>query len=400
MSRRHTAGVLAGAVGGFAFGAALTLALQGSAALPGPPDASTEEPGTVATAPQDPEAFLVWTPGGLPDGFRDGVERLRGVERAVVVASDNTWLDRSWSAQGEVVDDPRPGFRVPLEVAAVDPSAFARFLPPADRSVTLAIEQGQGVLGESSAKLRGLGPGAVLRFGELRVEVAAILPDELMGAHELLVSLEVGERLGVTRDRYALIVPEGDPTAERVERLVRPLIPDDLDMRVRAPGDTPLFRHGDAVLAPVQIKALFGEFAARPTPGRPGFLTLDPAWVRESIDTQRVPLLGNVTCHVALFPQIRGVVQDLIDQGLGRTIDSFSGCWSARHINRVPSAGISHHSWGIALDVNVRANPFGAPPDQDPALVRTFERWGFTWGGDWVVPDGMHFEYRRSPADA
>jgi hypothetical protein len=391
--------VLAGAVAGFVLGAALTLALQGSAAPPDTP-APPDQPEAVATTPQDPEAFLVWTPGGLPDDFRTGIEHLDGVERAVVVASDNTWLDRSWSAQGEVVDDPRPGFAIPLEVAAVQPGAFSRFLPPADRSVRVALEQGQGVLGQSSARLRGLGVGALLRFGAVRVEVAAILPDELVGGHELLVSLSVGRRLGVMTDRYALVVPEGDPSAQRVERLVRPLIPEGLDMRVRAPGDTPLFRHGDAVLAPVQVKELFGEFTARPTPGRPGFLTLDPAWVRANIDTQRVPLLGSVTCHVALFPQIRGVVQDLIDAGIERTVDSFSGCFSARHINRVPSAGISHHSWGIALDVNVPSNPFGAPPDQDPRLVRTFERWGFTWGGDWVVPDGMHFEYRRPPAGA
>ena len=239
----------------------------------------------------------------------------------------------------------------------------------------------------------------MLRFGRVRVEVAAIWPDELLGAHELLVSREIGRRLAVTTDRYALVVPEGDPTAERVARLVRPLLPEDLGIRVRAPGDTPYFRQGDAVLPPVQLKLLFGEFSARPTPGHPGFLTLDPTWVRESIVAQRVPLLGTVTCHVALFPQIRGVGQDLIEQGLDRTIDSFSGCWSARYINGVPGAGISHHSWGLALDVNASANPFGASPDQDPRLVRTFERWGFTWGGRLVVPDGMHFEYRRPPAD-
>ncbi|HSJ50053.1 MAG TPA: M15 family metallopeptidase [Actinomycetota bacterium] len=30
-------------------------------------------------------------------------------------------------------------------------------------------------------------------------------------------------------------------------------------------------------------------------------------------------------------------------------------------------------------------------------MVRVFERWGFIWGGDFVLPDGMHFEYRRAP---
>jgi hypothetical protein len=398
VNRRWIAGVVAGALGGFALGAVLTLAAQGTATLPEAPPAGPTIAGSrpePVTTPERPEAFLVWTPGGLPEGFREAVAHTEGIERAVVVASDTTWLDRSWSAQGEVVDDPRAGYAIPLEVAAADPREYARFLPPADRSVTLALAEGQGVLGESSARVRGLGQGAVLRFGESRVDVAAILPDELVGANELLVSREVGRSIGVTHDRYALIVPEGATTSKRVERLVRPLLPAALPMRVRAPGDTPYFRQGDAVLPPVQIKTLFGEFEARPTPGRPGFLTLDPAWVRANIDTQRVPLLGSVTCNVALFPQIRGVIAELIDEGLQGTVSSFSGCWSARNVNRVPSAGISHHSWGIALDVNVPANPFGAPPDQDPRLVRTFERWGFTWGGNWVVPDGMHFEYRR-----
>jgi hypothetical protein len=33
-------------------------------------------------------------------------------------------------------------------------------------------------------------------------------------------------------------------------------------------------------------------------------------------------------------------------------------------------------------------------------VVTVFERWGFTWGGTWVVPDGMHFEFLRfTPGD-
>ena len=55
---------------------------------------------------------------------------------------------------------PPKGFASPLEVAAVEPRTSARFLPPADASVALALGDGQGIRVESSARLRGLGPGA------------------------------------------------------------------------------------------------------------------------------------------------------------------------------------------------------------------------------------------------
>ncbi|MCI0634926.1 MAG: M15 family metallopeptidase [Actinobacteria bacterium] len=400
MRCERVAGLAAGLVAGLAIGAILTLTIQGWARLPDPPPPS--DVAVPQTEPEAPEAFLVWTSGGLPDGFRRDVRALAGIERAVVVASDNTWLDRSWSKEGAVVDDPRPGFAIPLEVAAARPHELAPFLPPADRAVRLALSLGQGVLGESSARLRGLGPGATLRFGDVRIEVAAILSDELVGAHELLVSHRVGRSIGVIQDRYALVLPEGNATTDRIERMIRPILPAGTAMKVRAPGDTPYFRHGDAVLPPVRIKLLFGEFAARPRAGwPPGFLTLDPVWVRQNIDTQRVPLLGRVTCHVALFPQVRGVVRDLIDAGLQDTIQSYSGCFAPRHINAEPTAGLSHHSWGIALDLNVQqGNLFGQMPHQDPRLVEVFGEWGFLWGGIFITPDGMHFEYHREPLEA
>jgi hypothetical protein len=48
--------------------------------------------------------------------------------------------------------------------------------------------------------------------------------------------------------------------------------------------------------------------------------------------------------------------------------------------------------------VNADTNRFGSPPAQDPRLVQLLGRWGFTWGGNWIVPDGMHFEYLHPPA--
>lgn len=397
MKVRRLAAVGSGTAVGFAVGAVLTLSLQGVAVTPRG-GGSVSQAVAPFTVPEAPDTFLTWIPGGLPSGFRERLAAAPGFARTVVVASDNTWLTRSFDAQGETVDDPPGDFAIPLEVGAVDPREYAPFLPPADRGVVLALADGQGVLGESSAKLRGLGPGAVLRFGDVEVTVAAILPDELVGAHELFVSLETGRRISVTHDRYALLQPEGTPTDRQVAKEIRAIVPPRTLVRVRAPGETPFFRQGDAVLPPVRMKMLFGEFAAMPTPGQPGYLTLDPAWARSHIATEHVPILGNVTCNVALFPQIRGVMQELIDEGLGGTITSYSGCFAHRFVNRDPEAAISHHTWGVALDINVPQNPFGAPPDQDPRLVAMFERWGFIWGGTFVRPDGMHFEYRRPPA--
>jgi hypothetical protein len=76
----------------------------------------------------------------------------------------------------------------------------------------------------------------------------------------------------------------------------------------------------------------------------------------------------------------------------------YAGCYAPRYINRDPRSALSHHSWGVALDLNARANAYGRTPHQDPRLVAVFERWGFTWGGHWLLPDGMHFEFVRFPS--
>ena len=398
MRLRRGATVAGGAVAGFVAGAVLTLSIQSAGRLPGPPGPSAVAPSASPIIQEEPPGtFLAWTPGGLPSDVRAALRSVPIVKRSVVVESDVAWLTRSFSSSGEVVDDPPLGYAIPLEVAAVDPSEYAPFLPPVDRAVLGDLADGYGVLGESSAQLRGLGPGAVLRFDDVDVRISAVLPDELVGANELMVSRARAAALGVTHDRYALIQPRGVATDRSIARALAPLVPAGLPMQVRAPGETPYFRQGDAVLPPVQLKLLFGEFAAAPDPGRPGYLRIDPAWEHAHIATERVPILGDVTCNVAIFPQLRGALRELVRRGLQRTITSYSGCYARRYTNRDPNQAISHHTWGVAVDVNVPQNPFGAPPDQDPRLVRVFERWGFIWGGRFIRPDGMHFEYRRPP---
>ena len=138
--------------------------------------------------------------------------------------------------------------------------------------------------------------------GEL-VRIAAVLPDEAVGAAELMVSRETGRRIGVRTDRSLLLRP-APGRALRTDcppRRPRPAPPPELGpygrVQVRAQGETPYFRPGDAVLPTVMLKTLFGEFAARPEPGRPGYLDLDPTWTQAQMETARLPVLGLVTCH-------------------------------------------------------------------------------------------------------
>ncbi len=291
--------VLAGLVVGLILGATVTLAVQsrGEQLDDARPPASIASPAPRGE-PEAPATFLAWVPGGLPHGFTRSVANLPSIDRITSVAEDNVWMTRSWSADGALVDHPTGPYAIPIDAAAVSPRSFGAFLPPPDRAVVAALADGQGVLGATSAELRGLGPGAELAFGGTRIRIVDVLPDELVGAAELLVSKATGAAIGVHRERYLLLQPHDGATLTSAALRARltPLLPPGLGIyqhvQVRAPGETPYFRSGDAVLPPVLLKSLFGEFAARPSPGRPGYLDIDPAWVRTHIVTVQVPLLG------------------------------------------------------------------------------------------------------------
>jgi hypothetical protein len=341
--------------------------------------------------------MLAWTPGGIPSGFARSVGKLPGIDHVVAVTSGTAWLSRSFDASGAQVDRPPAGLAIPLEVAGADLQLYSAFLSPADRAVLPQLARGQAVLGATSARLRRLGPGATLLFGSRRVRVAGVLPDAAIGAHEVFVSRATATALGVGHERYLLIDPAQNASREALATRIRSLLPEGTQLRIRGPGETPFFRQGDAVLPPVKIKEVFGEFAARPISG--GFLRIDPRWEKRHIVMVSVPILGAVRCNRALIPQLREALGEIVARGLSHLIHpwDYGGCYAPRFINENPLVGISHHAWGVAVDVNVSSNQFGQTPHQDPRVVAVFERWGFTWGGSWLRPDGMHFEFVRFP---
>ena len=379
----------------------------GHRAAPPPPASQASGGAGAAPAGEAPRPMLAWTPSRLPAGFAARVPALAGVRRAVAVVSGTVWLDRSLDAGGRVVDQPPAGMAIPLDLAGAVPQALAPFLPAADRDLLAALGRGEAVLGATSARLRRLGPGGTLRMGaavgsaQRTLRVAAVVADQDLGGHELLVSRRAAAMLGQTIDRYLLVEPAPGTPWQALAGRIRALLPRGARLRIRGPGQATWLRQGDAVLPPVMEKALLGEFAARPVPAPGGWITIDPAWVARHIVTAPVPILGRVTCNRAVIPQLRGALAEVDRRGLGRLVDpgDYAGCYAARVIPGDPGPSLAHHAWGAAIDINARANPQGLPPHQDPRLVAVFERWGFTWGGRWLVPDGMHFELLspRSP---
>lgn len=345
----------------------------------------------VAVEPVTLDTMLVWTPSQIPAELPDRIEALPSVQALTVVRSGVAWLE-GWGEQNAP-----QGLTVPVEVAAIDHATYRAFVPPADRSSIEGLRDGGAIVGRTSAAIRGVDVGSVLRFPGGVVRVEGVLDDSLVGAHEVIVELQQGASLGVERPRYILVEPRAGADPGTVERAIRRVAAAGVQVRIRRPGETPVFRHGDAVLPQVTVKELFDEFAA--APNADGTLDVDGAWEREHIVSDRVPVLGEFRCHRLVMPLVRGAIEDLVSRGLGRLVNpaDFGGCYYPRFIASDEGSGISHHSWGIAIDINVSEGLPGRQPTIDRRIVDAFERQGFIWGGRFLIPDGTHFEFQRFP---
>ena len=123
-----------------------------------------------------------------------------------------------------------------------------------------------------------------------------------------------------------------------------------------------------------------------------GRIAPESSWVAANIRTEVVPILGSVTCHQDLFPQLRAALLEVQQRGLAGSIhpDEYAGCYYPRFIANTTT--LSNHSFGLALDLNVPGNGRGTVGEMDRDVVAIFKTWGFAWGGDWRYTDPMHFE--------
>lgn len=411
--RRHRGGRLwghtAAAIGGVSVGALAALVVasavtQGRETAPPMPQVSDQTSPDRANSPpaapsgrNAPRLLLAWASGGLPFETERMLRGSPAVRRVTTVVTEVDWLTATRSADGAPVQTAPKGLAIPLEVAAIDPREYAAFVPPAERTSVASMRPGEAVLAETSARLRSTrDEEATLVLTDRDVAVTGTISDVAANGYEVLIAGPPPSRW-IRPNRFVLIHLRRAKDRALVTRKIDRLLGPGQTLRVRARGETPFLRYGDAVLPQLLIKDTFGEFAARALPD--GRLDIDPAWRTKNIVTVGVPVLGEITCHRTLVPQLRAALRQIAQEGLGFTINKsqYGGCYGPRFIGLDPAGRLSHHSWGIAIDINVAENAFGTKADQDPRLVEIFEEHGFTWGGRWLVPDGMHFEWVAFP---
>jgi hypothetical protein len=312
----------------------------------------------------------------LPDDLVEGVRALDGVTEVLRLSVASAAID------GRT-----------LTVAAVDPGEFRRFTPDASAKADFVWERlaGGEVAVDPSVSKKLIGKGDMMPLGNAEdsptVHVGAYAP--LVKRIDVLVNSKRGEQLDIPAHN-ALLVSTGELTPSALEKQFKRVIGKRATMQTLALE----FDVGPqtAVLTGGSVSEAVGTFSYTNRPN--GEVAPDPAWVQEYIRTEEVPILGTVTCNKAYLPQLRGALTEVVSRGLADTInpDEYAGCYYPRYIGRDPSNGLSLHSWGIAVDINVPGNLRGTVGEIDRQVVAIFKKWGMAWGGDWSWTDPMHFE--------
>lgn len=324
----------------------------------------------------------------LPDPVRARLDKLPGVAIVGALATQTFQIRASGGAKRFLVGSTRP-----LRFRSVAPAATkdAGF-------VWESLLGGEVVLTFEAAEKLGIEDSASVDIGGLQgVPVGALADNGTPNLVDALVADHIGIKLGLGGPNMLIV---GAKSAEDVEplkpRLQRALEGTGARIRPvvsRAPTSTEPAEAPEAV-GQAHGSAI-GTMSFRILKG--GYIDPDPAWEAANIVRGEVPIIGTVTCHRLLYPQLYRAMEEVVEQGLSHLIDpaEYGGCYVPRFIDRNPDKPLSMHAFGLAFDINVSTNHLGTRGDMDPRIVEILERWGFEWGGRWERPDPMHFELAR-----
>ncbi|WP_299058317.1 M15 family metallopeptidase [uncultured Nocardioides sp.] len=353
-----------------------------------PAEGTTERPAIdPAMAVEDPgpldgrlfgDDLLVYAPDTLADDVVEGVAGLDGVERV-----------EQFALAPVAVED------TVVDVAAVDPSSYRNFNPIQTAQFQEVWDR---VAGGELGILPGLGRRMEDENGFVRLGNDRDAPQVHIGAYapqvrqiDAVLNENWIEPLGM-RPGNALLVNTGTAAPQDVRDDIKEIVGEGVPVQILGP-DLDITATQTAFLTGGSVAEAVGTFTYEVIGG--GRIAPDPAWEAANIRTEEVPILGDVTCHKVMLPQLRAAFTEVVTRGLADEInpDEYAGCYYPRFI--AGSSSLSLHSFGIAVDLNVPGNQRGTVGDIDRDVVAIMKKWGFAWGGDWSFTDPMHFEMDR-----
>ncbi len=282
-----------------------------------------------------------------------------------------------------------------ITIGAVDPASYRRFTLSGTAQLQevwervaggeLAIDKPLGRKLQDDAGFLKLGndqDAARVHIGAYALQVPQV---------DAVVNEKWAETLGM-RMGNALLVSTDITSPQVVQDKIQKIVGKDLSVQILGP-DLDVDAVQTAFLTGGSVAEAVGTFSYRVIGG--GRISPESSWVSANIRTEPVPILGSVTCHKVMIPQLRAALLEVQRDGLADKIHpgEYAGCFYPRFIANTTQ--LSLHSFGIALDMNVPGNQRGTVGEMDRDVVAIFEKWGFAWGGDWGYTDPMHFEMNR-----
>lgn len=235
--------------------------------------------------------------------------------------------------------------------------------------------------------------------GTVGLRIGMIADDDTLGGTELVFDTSVADRLEFTSDTGTVL---WGFDRDRVERAL-------LDVGLEGRRNTAVAKSWDppdpdSTISTARTKLALGEPWYRVNAD--DSISMHPDWIATNLTDGRV-LLDPVVriraqCHVAIVDDLSAALADVAAAGLASEIDvananTYGGCFGPRYTRT--SGYLSRHTYGMALDTNTVSNCLGCRPQMHCDVVRIFRRHGFAWGGNFRVPDGMHFEWVGSRRD-
>jgi hypothetical protein len=336
------------------------------------------------TAPLLSSDVLVFSKNTLPKSTIEKIKAIKGKDgKPAIVAVEQMAVGQFYVDETQVT------------YAAVDPKTFWRFTVPGTAHTAGVWQR---VAGGEIAVQPQIGKDLQTDDGYLKLGNGTDAKKAHVGAYaqlldpgyarqiDAVVNSKWAKPLGMTPENAALI-SMGTTSPQSIMKQLVAAAGSGASIQILG-ANVDLSVAQTAVLTGGAVANKIGTFNY--TANGNGTVNPDPAWVANYIRTEQMPIIGPVRGNRIMLPQLRGALNEVVAEGLSKSIYEYGGCYVPRFIAGTNT--LSFHSFGTAIDLNVPDNQRGTVGKMDRRVVAIFRGWGFAWGGNWHYTDPMHFE--------